>query len=452
LGDAAFDVVVLNSVVQYFPSIDYLLRVLEGALRVVARGGAIYLGDVRHLGLLDTFHASVELFRAPDETPTADLCQRIARRLSEEQELAIHPAFFPALCQRWPRISSVRVEPKRGRHDHELTRFRYDAVLEVDRPRRPGPASVTRDWRRDGLTLARLRDVLKTSSPGVWVHDVPNARVDAHVAAWRALKSPDGPSWVGQLRDGPVPSDGVDPEELWTAGAELGYEVIVDWSAGSSDGAFDVFFTSDGEMTIPNRAPAPVRSDAEYANKPLQATVTRKLLPELRKFLQQRVPDYMIPFAFVWLDSLPLTPNGKVNRRALPAPEALDPERESQYVSPRTGTEQVLARIWADVLGIERVGIHDDFFKHLGGHSLLATQLISRVRDAFDVELPLRAIFERPTVARLAARITQAQRGRQDGAMPKLVPLPAPERVDVDRLSAEEVDAMLGDLLGREGT
>jgi thioesterase domain-containing protein len=127
---------------------------------------------------------------------------------------------------------------------------------------------------------------------------------------------------------------------------------------------------------------------------------------ELREMMRGRLPDYTVPAAFVWLDALPLTPNGKLDRRALPDPQA---PAEAGYVAPRTPTEQVLADAWAALLRVERVGATDDFFA-LGGHSLLATRVAARVRDAFGVELPLRAVFRSPMLAALAADI-DARRG-----------------------------------------
>ena len=104
------------------------------------------------------------------------------------------------------------------------------------------------------------------------------------------------------------------------------------------------------------------------------------------------------------MKALPLTPHGKVDRRALPAPDTARPELDEAFVAPRTAVEQCIADIWARVLNLERVGVYDNFFE-LGGHSLLATQVISRLRDAFQVELPLRSLFEVPTVADLAERV-----------------------------------------------
>jgi amino acid adenylation domain-containing protein/thioester reductase-like protein len=125
---------------------------------------------------------------------------------------------------------------------------------------------------------------------------------------------------------------------------------------------------------------------------------------ELRSFLKQKLPEYMVPSAFVVLDSLPLTPNGKLDRKALPDPELAQPELEKTFVAPRTPTEEVLAQIWTQVLRLERVGVTDNFFD-LGGHSLTATQLLFRVRNTFKVELPLHALLETPTVAGMAEAI-----------------------------------------------
>jgi acyl carrier protein len=154
---------------------------------------------------------------------------------------------------------------------------------------------------------------------------------------------------------------------------------------------------------------------------------------ELRSFLQSKLPDYMTPSAFVFLDALPLTPNGKIDRKALPLPEPARPELEQVFVAPHTPEEKVVADIWAQVLGLERVGIHDNFFE-LGGHSLKATQVISRIRAALQIELPLRMLFEAPTVAGLAANIAQSQaRSSVQVKLARLV-------TEVENLSDEEAE------------
>ncbi len=144
-------------------------------------------------------------------------------------------------------------------------------------------------------------------------------------------------------------------------------------------------------------------------------------ISELRDFLKDKLPDYMVPSAFVVLDTLPLTPNGKLDRLALPAPDLARPELDTNFVAPRNALEEQLVEIWEEVLGVARVGVHDDFFE-LGGHSLRATQLVSRVREVFQVELPLLSLFEEPTIAGLAERIEEARRGARGLTAPPLVP------------------------------
>ena len=146
---------------------------------------------------------------------------------------------------------------------------------------------------------------------------------------------------------------------------------------------------------------------------------------KLRRFLKEKLPEYMVPSAFVILDILPLTPNGKVDRQALPAPDRSRPEIEETFVAPCTPIEGVIAKTWSEVLGIEEMGIHDNFFE-LGGHSLLATQIISRLCEAFQIELPLRSLFESPTIEELARVIV----GEQGANLPGRQAIPRRERTD----------------------
>jgi acyl carrier protein len=156
----------------------------------------------------------------------------------------------------------------------------------------------------------------------------------------------------------------------------------------------------------PHQEPAPTNSD-------------------LRRFLKEQLPEYMVPSAFVVLEALPLTPNGKVDRRALPTPN-LPKELEESFVAPRTPIEEMLASIWGNILLIDSVGVHDNFFE-LGGHSLLAAQVISRVRDTISIELPLRSLFEAPTIAELASRVENLLSNGQSVQAEPLLPIPRSE-------------------------
>jgi len=138
-----------------------------------------------------------------------------------------------------------------------------------------------------------------------------------------------------------------------------------------------------------------------------------------------------VPTSFVFLEGLPLTPNGKLDRKALPLPDQTRPELAETYIAPRTPVEELLAQIWANVLKLDKVGIYDNFFD-LGGHSLLASQVISRVRDVSQIELPVRALFEAPTISQLALRVEPSVIGCSD--LEEL----ARNLAEVELLSAEE--------------
>ncbi|MBD1812960.1 non-ribosomal peptide synthetase [Microcoleus vaginatus DQ-U2] len=184
-----------------------------------------------------------------------------------------------------------------------------------------------------------------------------------------------------------------------------------------------------------------VAREDEMAQKRLVAYLVseQKQAPthkEIRNFLTSKLPEYMVPSAFVILKSLPLTSNGKIDRRALPAPDEMRPELTGNFVAPRTNIEEVLATIWAEVLKLEKVGIYDNFFE-LGGHSLLATQVISRVRQAFQVELPLHRLFESTTVADFAVAIAQKQAEQTDNEMLAQV------LADLEQLSEAQIQEIL---------
>jgi amino acid adenylation domain-containing protein len=416
-----FDLIVLNSIIQYFPGVEYLVKVLEGAVAAVAPGGAVFVGDVRSLPLLTAFHASVELYRAAGSLPAAELAGRVKRRVAEEEELVIDPAFFPALARRLPGVRRVEVLLKRGRRDNELTRFRYDVILHVGGEEMmgedmagEGAAPRARGWD----SLARLERSLAERPDALAVTGIPSSRLAGEVATLEllALFADAGGRPVEELR-GEVARrvhgrEVVDPEEVWALAERLGYDADLTWSAGGgADGRFDAVLRRRGGGVLPGVAPDAAAMTAAdwsaYANDPLRAGQERRLVPELRRFLAAELPEHMVPAAFVLLPALPLTASGKVDRRALPAPErTLAPAGE--WVAPATPLEALLAREVAGLLGLERVGMRDNFFA-LGGHSLLATQLVSRLTQEQGIEVTLRMVFDAADLGELADRIVEQE-------------------------------------------
>ncbi|GDZ93325.1 McnC protein [Planktothrix agardhii CCAP 1459/11A] len=417
IPQAAFDTVVINSVVQYFPSVDYLLQVLEGIMKAIAAQGKIFLGDIRSLPLLEPYHAAVQLARAESDKTLEQWQKQVNQSVATEEELLIEPQFFIALKQRFPQISWVEIAPKRGQAENELTQFRYDVTLHLGKDVQKTVIPWL-NWQRDEFSFSKLQDKLKIVQPEwLGIRDVPNQRVQEALQILDWLENPPVVSTVGELRQllKEKPSMGINPEQMWQLGEQFGYTVHLSWWEGSQDGSFDLVFHRQSSILEPAMSavdgqPYPsfwdnetviAKSWTDYTNNPLYGKLVQKLIPQVREFVQQKLPSYMVPQAFVLLNALPLTPNGKIDRRALPTPDIATRNLATSFLAPRTPIETQMGQIWSEVLGLERIGIKDNFFE-LGGHSLLATQVISRSRDLFSVELSLQNLLEYPTIANLA--------------------------------------------------
>jgi len=433
LETKTFDTVIINSVIQYFPSIHYLGRVLASAVELVQPGGSIFIGDVRSLPLLEAFHTSVQLHQAPSSLSSSHLQQRVQKRIAQEQELLIDPAFFIALKQHLPQIRHVQIRPKRGHHLNELTKFRYDVTLYIGSAPDVIEAPLWLDWQKQELTLTSVRQLLEEMQPEILgINGVPNARVLADVKTVEFLASDRGLETAGDLQTlrETVAGVGVNPEDLWSLSQTLPYDVDISWLGCSADGSYDVIFQrrtapglTDSQRLIagfPEKT-APLQPWSIYANNPLQGQTMRELVPQLRTYLKEKLPDYMVPSAFLLLDALPLTPNGKVDRRALPIPDTIRTELEAAFAAPNTLAEKTLTEIWTQVLGIEQIGIHDNFFA-LGGDSILSIQIVAKANQA-GLQLTPKQIFEHQTIAELAAvtgttQTLQAEQGTVAGPVP----------------------------------
>ncbi|MEH2028366.1 MAG: amino acid adenylation domain-containing protein [Nostoc sp.] len=407
----AFNTVIINSVIQYFPSIDYLVQVLAGSVNAVRPGGFIFVGDVRSLPLLEAYHASVALYQASSTLSTIQLQEQVRQRVNQEEELVIHPDFFRTLQQHLPKISQVQIYLKRGQYHNELTKFRYDVILHIGTSTDNTVNIPWLDWQQQELTLLSVRHLLLATQPQILrIKNVPNARLIKEVKTVELLNNLDEFKTVGEMRSNleQLSRIGIDPEELWNLSQDLPYSIDIIWSDFSVLDCYEVVFRHCQRRKVDVFSEAIAFQDTVhtkpwnyYANQPLQSQFTRKLALELRRFLEEKLPEYMIPTAFVCLEKLPLTLNGKLDRRALPAPDRSRTTLEVALIKARTPIEEQMLDIWAKILGIEHLGIRDNFFE-LGGNSLLAAQLMMSVRESFQVELPVRCIFEQQTIEGLS--------------------------------------------------
>ncbi|MEH2088947.1 amino acid adenylation domain-containing protein [Nostoc sp.] len=417
-----FDTVVLNSIVQYFPSIEYLLQAIEGAMSTtgyanatITQQGTIFVGDVRSLPLLEPYHAAVQLSQAAEDKTIEQWQQQVHQSMAAEEELVIDPSFFIALQTRFPQIGWVEIQPKRGYAQNELTQFRYDVTLHIGTSVQANTVPWL-NWQLDQISFTQIQNQLQKEQPELLgIRRVPNQRVQQALQIWQWLENPPAVETIKELRQilAQQPTVGINPEQFYQLGHQLGYTVHLSWWESSQDGCYDVVFcrnsstqTSHAQGTIAfwDSSAVTTKPWTEYTNNPLYGKLVQKLVPQVREYIQQKLPEYMVPQAFVVLNSLPLTPNGKVDRRALPTPDTVTRNLSTGIVLPRSPIEAQLAKIWSEVLGVERIGVNDNFFE-LGGHSLLATQVLSKINSTFGLDLSIQMMFESPTVGGIAAYI-----------------------------------------------
>jgi amino acid adenylation domain-containing protein/non-ribosomal peptide synthase protein (TIGR01720 family) len=410
LPQSHFDAVVLNSVVQYFPSAGYLLDVLAVAMRLLAPGGALFIGDVRNLSLLRELTTGI---LCADPTSGGDsaavMRERVRRGMLAEQELLLAPEFFAALPQHLADIAAVGVQLKQMRAVNELSGYRYDVVVR----KAPVPVRSVADlpcepWQRFE-SLAGLGEYLRSQHlPELRVIGVPHAGIVPDLALARALAQAGDLVPVSELRAGISVPDAVLPYRCYLLGQELGYATAVTWSPVA--GLMDLVFTRATEPA--HDYPLPALSDlyqpttgvgplAGYVNDP--SAIER--VAELRRFVAAKLPAHMMPAVLMVLPQFPTTSSGKVDRAGLPAPEFVAEE----YVEPDNDTEALITQVFAEVLGQDRVGVTDDFFA-LGGDSILSIRAVSRLGRRAGFRLTPRQVFEYRT-ARALARLVAAPSG-----------------------------------------
>jgi 2-polyprenyl-3-methyl-5-hydroxy-6-metoxy-1,4-benzoquinol methylase len=331
LGDldpGSFDTVILNSVIQYFPDVDYLLKVLGQAVELVAPGGRVFIGDIRHRGLLRVFYSSVQLARASHSLRAGDLRGRVARAPARERELCIDPEFFSELTAQITGIGAAEILLRRGSADNELTRYRYDAVLHVGEAVHVLP-TATLQWGRDCSSLDDVTEYLRQQKPEVLsIRKVSNGRLAHDLAAMHAIDSSEDAAGVADVRAridaGSSPGEHPElPESFWETAAAQGYDASISWAEQSLEGHFDVVLVDR------TRVPTGVVSSElpRREGRPLSACATNPLaeasaypLDALQRYLAERLPGHTLPAVLVQLPALPLTPEGVLDRTALPPP------------------------------------------------------------------------------------------------------------------------------------
>ncbi|TDT22739.1 amino acid adenylation domain-containing protein [Streptomyces sp. BK208] len=398
-GNRRFDCVVINSVAQYFPDENYLTRTLTTAVSLVRPGGHVFVGDLRHRGLAQAFHASVLHHQGvADRT----LALRAAARAAEEEELLVDPGYFTRLREKNPAVTGVQISLKPGGPDNELTRFRYDVLLRVNEPV-PAPVSGPGlDWDREVGSLSHLADILAATDGELVVDGIPNARV----ARFARLLHP---------LDAAEEAPGVLPEDLTTVAAAHGLRTHHEWSVhGTGEGRIRALFhrrTAEPPAARPFLDSRPPVIEP-VVNSPGRAALLRSLPLAARSWARSTLPEHMIPQLVRALPALPLTPNGKMDRNALVA-MITDHVPSSAPALPTGELEGRIHSVWCDVLGLPRVGVTENFFD-AGGTSMSVVRVRQELRKRHGIDLPMTAFFAHPTIASLAAHLADGPSAREE--------------------------------------
>ncbi|MEY4575781.1 MAG: hypothetical protein RL701_484, partial [Pseudomonadota bacterium] len=407
------DTVVLNSVVQYFPDADYLRRVLRRASELVSDGGHIFVGDVRSLAHLEAFHTLIELHQAPAHLTAAELAGRAQRRVANDGELVLAPAFFEALTRDLPRVSGVDIRIKTALAHNEMSCFRYDVVLHIGKPALELVPEAQRVRPVPGPdNLADIAALLASEPSLLLLADLKNARLAPARNIESRLRS-DTQATAETLRAdlSAAQREGVDPGLLATLSAA--YDVELTWAASGDPGRFDALFRHK-QRAPHGRWPFAASSGSaasQHANSPARVSDDDTLVNSLRSHLREFLPEFMVPTSFVVMDALPLTPNGKIDRKALPDPQRKVRRGSAEDMAPPSNDlERVISEVWQQLLNVERVGRRENLFD-LGANSLLTVQANNRLSTLLKRKISLVSMFRFPTVAALATHLGEANEG-----------------------------------------
>jgi SAM-dependent methyltransferase/aryl carrier-like protein len=413
--ESAVDTIVINSVSQYFPSVEYFLGVIKNCIAQLTKGGQIFLGDLRCLTLLELQTTSIEYFKLQSTDSVDMIAERVRKRVKAEEELLFDPAIFALLKRAHPEITGIELAMKQSEYSNEMTLFRYDAFITVTKHVEALPNGMPLEisvFNRDITNAEDLEQKLSNGINRLLIKGIPNALLSNDAAVLDYIRQNEADrtpltktAFIRQQTSTQAPA--LDSKRLQTLAGQHGYYAAAMFSPENPEHLVDAYLLKNDASTkasgIPVELLYPLKDGSDhdwtdFANQPTQGEADRAFVSSLKSKLIETLPDFMVPATFMLLDRFPLTPNGKLDSRALPSPEILS---TIAFRAPVTKNELLLASLYSELTGAAKVGLDDDFFA-IGGHSLLAMRLVAQVRDKVGIDLPLRQLFEQPTVAALA--------------------------------------------------
>lgn len=414
LYQTPYDMVILNSVIQYFPDHAYLEKVLRLIGDTIVENGHALIGDIRSEPLLKAFHTSVELSRMPGDTAAPLLKAAVDRGMLLDYELCVNPEFFMNIRAVHPRMAGVEILYKQSRYDNEMRRYRYDVVLYFDRIPDSRPCDKDLAW---GLqSPAELEEMVSAQTyDSIRLSHVPNMDVSPEIYQYQQLLY--APDENRIVRDIHAAAARMRQQEAWSKeqwkemAERYGYHMECLWSGPGMDSYYDLVFIRSCEMPnlsqyICRQAKRENVSDiSAYFNLRYgQADEMWKTNAAIREYLAVYLPSYMIPSILIPVDAMPAKPNGKIDYAALPHPYVL--QNTAEMESPKTQRQRQLLEAWQTVLRLQTIGINEDFFM-CGGDSIKAISLVNRINQSLHVNVHVNDIYMYSTVKKLSQVINK---------------------------------------------
>lgn len=408
----AYDTILINSVIQYFPSLEYLTHVINQAIECTKAGGHIFIGDIRNLNHRMIFYSYSQFLSSPSNITINELEKKIQRQVNCEDELFISPDYFKSLAKNNPRISHVEIQLKRGMYHNEMSCFRYDVVLYIEQKKQMTFPEKELRWQKYKNKITDITDMLNTHSPKSFlIRNIPNTRLIQPLQVRKLLDSKNATITATKKILDYENEYSIDPETLFKLAEKTPYSIKITWSTEDPLGCFDAVFLhqdhqdtwildpSDNNSTSTNTQPS-----EDFSSHLLKTRLEKYLKHQIRLYLQKKLPEYMLPTTFILVDSFPITPNGKLDYRLLAKPHNYIIQKN--YLCPKNKIERRLVKILASMLGhpSDEVSMLDNFFD-LGGNSLLAMKLISRLQAELNINLNITAILSSFNLAQLSNKI-----------------------------------------------
>ena len=412
------DLLIMNSLTQHLAGGEALFQLITAAAQMMGGSGKLFVGDVTCKDFRAAFFADLALYQSRPQESVESVYARVEKNLGADQELVISPRWFQRLPQLIPAISDVDITLKRGTGNNELTRFRYDVVLTLGGADKGESACTVAhkivdfsDGDSAGVaysdSVRRLESQLSmVSSGGMIIKGLLNERIRAAQQKWQALRAGKCER-VAELNASLATTlqKGIDPEEAIALANQHGWEAKAVFGERTEN--FDLVLRRPDEAW-PNHRLHVDDSTAMHAlvSHPMGQAVYPDILKDLYASMKRGLPEYMHPFRFELLQAMPLTPSGKLDRRSLPKVSHERPILEQEFIAPSTTMEKQLAKIWTELLQIDRVGINDNFFD-LGGNSLLSVKVALRIKSEIGAFFDLVSLYQYPTIKTCAQYLEQ---------------------------------------------